>query len=683
MDGSQRWTAGIALGALLLGPTIVAGGPAQADPGTIVVTTLEDSGPGSLRAAIEQANASPADDTITFAPGVAGTITLTSGQLDVNVGPGSGDLTLQGPGDDVVTIDAQRHSRVLAVVGAAGDAPGTLTLSGLTVSNGKAEDDEWDGDGGGIDVQAASLEVSESTLSHNDGGYEGDGGAVHLDAAGASGLSVSVTDSTVADNVAGLQGGGIAVEGAAPLTVTRSVVLHNAAFSYSGYDGSALGFGGGIAAPDVTVVGSRVSTNAAGERGGGIWGAHVTVVRSTLDHNGARQEGGGLSVEPAYGETSGELHLSSSTVTADRARQGGAVFIAGATTAQVTASTLADNQALVSTGGIATGVQDGAWPEVSLASSVVAMNAQGDLGPAPQTFSVDHSLVQDPDEGTIVTPGGSIFGRDPLLAPLPEDPTALDAVMVPASNSPVVDRGKADGETTDQRGAPRPVDDPQVADALDGTDIGAVELTAQEQQSLPQLASVTRPTITPTHPAIGDTVTTTGGTWAGTDVTLSYQWYAAGEPIPGATSSSYVIDGSVWGPGTADTAGAYDGGPVVTVRVTASAPGHRDAVVTSDPTAGLVRGTPTGGRPATIRGTLKIGSDLTPRTHAGSWSPRPDQVTTWWRVGGRLVHSGGPHLTLHVRKWMKGKTITLGVRYESPLGWKNPPISRVRRHWPS
>jgi hypothetical protein len=72
------------------------------------VTTLADSGPGSLRAAIELANATPADDTIDFA--VSGTIVLAS-TLEAAVGGGK------------LTIDGAHQAR---------REPGTFVLRGVT-----------------------------------------------------------------------------------------------------------------------------------------------------------------------------------------------------------------------------------------------------------------------------------------------------------------------------------------------------------------------------------------------------------------------------------------------------------------------------------------------------------------------------------------------------------------------
>ena len=47
-------------------------------PSTFTVTNMNDSGPGSLRAAVLAADAHPGPDTINFKPGLSGTIRLTT-----------------------------------------------------------------------------------------------------------------------------------------------------------------------------------------------------------------------------------------------------------------------------------------------------------------------------------------------------------------------------------------------------------------------------------------------------------------------------------------------------------------------------------------------------------------------------------------------------------------------------
>src|SRR5947207_15969266 len=61
---------------------------------TFTVTTLADSGPGSLREAVTSANAAAGADIVQFAHGLSGTINLAS-QLDV-----TDDLTINGTGPD-------------------------------------------------------------------------------------------------------------------------------------------------------------------------------------------------------------------------------------------------------------------------------------------------------------------------------------------------------------------------------------------------------------------------------------------------------------------------------------------------------------------------------------------------------------------------------------------------------
>jgi hypothetical protein len=55
----------------------------RALPSVFTVLNLADSGLGSLRQAVLDANAQPGANVIDFAPGLEGTITLSSGQLDV------------------------------------------------------------------------------------------------------------------------------------------------------------------------------------------------------------------------------------------------------------------------------------------------------------------------------------------------------------------------------------------------------------------------------------------------------------------------------------------------------------------------------------------------------------------------------------------------------------------------
>src|SRR5690349_21903848 len=74
-----------------------------ASAATFTVVNTNDSGTGSLRQAIIEANGAAGPDDIVFAPTLQGTIVLTSGQLMVTdsltiAGPGAGKISVSGNG---------------------------------------------------------------------------------------------------------------------------------------------------------------------------------------------------------------------------------------------------------------------------------------------------------------------------------------------------------------------------------------------------------------------------------------------------------------------------------------------------------------------------------------------------------------------------------------------------------
>jgi len=72
------------------------------------VSVTTDTGVGSLRDAVSQANANAGPDTITFAPGLSGLIRLTSGALPITAN--GEDLTITGPGRDVITVSGDANA---------------------------------------------------------------------------------------------------------------------------------------------------------------------------------------------------------------------------------------------------------------------------------------------------------------------------------------------------------------------------------------------------------------------------------------------------------------------------------------------------------------------------------------------------------------------------------------------
>lgn len=109
---------------------------------------------------------------------------------------------------------------------------------------------------------------------------------------------------------------------------------------------------------------------------------------------------------------------------------------------------------------------------------------------------------------------------------------------------------------------------------------------------------------------------TATGTSSTAEATLSYQWFADGQPIEGATGATYVVE-----PGVA--------GAAITVRVTASAPGFVDRSIVSDPTLRVLQATT-----PTIDGTPVVGERLT--AVPGAWTEGA-RLTYQWYVGDRAI----------------------------------------------
>jgi hypothetical protein len=663
--------------------------PAQAGPGPFVVTTNSDSGPGSLRAALAAAANAASDDTVTFDPTVTGTITLSSGELDTTVGGTSGNVVIDGPGN--LTVDAGHLSRVLSVVGSGGAVRPTATVSGLTLTGGATplnnpedggavratgadlaldgvvvSDSRSGKSGGGVSVAGGSLTLLSSAITGNTTTTDQDfstltpddgGGGLSVDANGAAGVGLAVTDSTVSGNTTSGRGGGVRAVGGASATITRSTVSGNrATHTFRGVEVAAVvGLGGGIAAPDLTVVDSSITGNEAGSKGGGVAGRSLVATGTTIADNVAGQAGGGLAVD---GSTAGaHLDVTSSTVSGNRADLGGGAYTEAVVPIRLTTSTVTANPA-VTGGGLYSTTMD-----LTAKGSIVAMNTGGDLAGAGNA-TLTRSLVQEPRGVTYVDAGGSVTGADPLLGPLADNggPTWT---TLPAPNSPVIDQGDAFGATTDQRGSARATDISSVPNAADGSDMGAVELTQTEDSNgLPQVAVTARPTITGTT-RVGQTLHTDGGTWAPAGVTKSYQWLRGSLPIPGATQASYTLTPADWGQNWYGD----DQRIRLSVRVTASASGYRDSsAVLSDSNAFVGLGDLRVSRPPSLTGRLRVGSTVHAWARLGSISPRPATVFYQWFVHGRwLTRARSSSLVL--KPWMRGKRVRVVFGYAAVPGY--------------
>jgi len=214
------------------------------------VSNLNDSGEGSLRDAIAQANSMAGTDEIDFAAGLSGgTIALSSGELEITQA-----LTIDATAlAQSVTIDANHQSRIFNVTAGTGG----LTLMGLTITGGRTTGDNdtplsTTYNGGAIRFASNGLLTIANSLITGSltQGLGATGGAIFSYGA------LVLRDSTVSGNqTMALSAWGAGIAGYGGITIRRSTITLNHTY----------GSGGGVAilGSGLTVSGSIIAGNAA------------------------------------------------------------------------------------------------------------------------------------------------------------------------------------------------------------------------------------------------------------------------------------------------------------------------------------------------------------------------------------------------------------------------------------
>lgn len=419
--GLRRWRKGSGLVAMvvlagLLSVAALLWPVATVVAATITVDRTDDPNPTglactaapndcSLRAAIIAANGMAGADTIVLASGQTYTLSRDA--------DGSGHVTDSGANNDDLDVTSQitiegngatieRSTAVTCTpdgTAATGEfrifevaSTGTLTLQNVTVRNGCASGGSPDSDGGAI-LSLGPLTLTNSTLSQNSA--FGDGGAIW------NASPLTLTNSTLSDNSAGFNGGGIATFAGSsdPVVITDSTISENStnlgdgggifnggtltiarsSLSNNFATGSFNGGGGILTSGTLTITDSTLSGNSTGGDGGGILngGGTLTIVNSTLSDNSA-DRGGGI------GNVFGTTTITNSTLSGNSANRGGGIGITNDdTAARVSFTTIAENSATLSGGGIYVDTES----TVTIKNSLVGNNTNGDDCSISGTFT--------------------------------------------------------------------------------------------------------------------------------------------------------------------------------------------------------------------------------------------------------------------------------------------------------
>ena len=426
-------------------------------PSTFLVTRLADSGTGSLRQAVSDANARPGADLIRFSLGLTGTIRLSSGQLDV-----TDDLTVTGPGTTRLAVSGSGVSRVLHV------APGVAAnVSGLTVTGGRALDF-----GGGIlnegDLSLSFCRVVGNVAFTKNPDEEADGGGISNTGTMTVRFSVIAsntltgTDDPSVDGV-NISGGGISSEGAgASLIITDSSISFNTAPNAGGLriaEGSTLTFarnlvegntalqtlGGGVGlddAPATTLADSVFRNNRVlgmdsvfGAFGGGLHNEHsgTTVINCVFEGNRSAGFGGGLN------NFAGTLTVRDSLITHNSAVTGGGLSnVFGGSDMVLERTLLQGNTASRDGGGIATATNPvfGSPAQLEVRQSVLSGNTAGGNGGGISFAAGDVLILNDVliTRNTANSAGGTGRGGGLYVGSAPGTEDLTGAVIV--LNSP-------------------------------------------------------------------------------------------------------------------------------------------------------------------------------------------------------------------------------------------------------
>lgn len=297
---------------------LLSGGVHAAD---FEVTTLSDSGDGSLRWAIDQAESSEGQDNITFASSLSGAINLQSPLPMITEG-----LSITGPG---ITLNAEGISVLEGteppVINIYTQIPyQTFSLAGMTIrgsDSGAVRADLYYGRyssvalsdmvvtgntvRSAIDVNYGNLTITDSVISGNSANRSGAG--VSFDYG-----ELSITDSEISNNttVEGDDGAGISVRDA-QFNIADSEISNNTT-TYGGNGGGlSLRYSQGV------IERSSITGNTAAGSGGGIsmGGTRLTVVNSNVDDNSAARNGGGIQSASFYGR----LEIQNSSISGNQA----------------------------------------------------------------------------------------------------------------------------------------------------------------------------------------------------------------------------------------------------------------------------------------------------------------------------------------------------------------------------
>ncbi len=408
--------------------------------GTFTVTNTLDSGPGSLRHAIEDASLNMESDLIEFDPLLAGqTISLNESLIIAD-----DDLTFDGSRASGLMISASFNSRVLEVKTSA-----IVEIVQLTLADGDASSEPTN-IGGGV-LNMGTLFITTSTITNSTANI---GGGIYNDAGTATITHSTITNNTAATAPSGFRGGGAVANHSGVVTIENSTISGNRAGSSTVLSNNA--FGGGVFnrgnVGTVMVINSTVSGNEASDDGAGLYnhtGDNMMVISGTVTDNASASEGGGI-------DNFGTIEIQNT-------------ILAGNTAG---VSAVSNCRSLF--GGSITSKGH------SLIGPGCSFNGPTGTDLVLGQGSLEGLTISDVLDPTLAANGGPTYSHA-LVTEAPD--FEVDNLALEVGN-PAIDAGSCGGidgkgVDIDQRSLDRAFDHPTLPNTDDGCDIGAFEVTTE------------------------------------------------------------------------------------------------------------------------------------------------------------------------------------------------------------
>ena len=382
-------------------------------------------------------------------------------------------VEIRGSGRDLVSITNILGTRAFFIKNNSANA--TFSLSDLSLVDNQT-DPNLDDSGAAINVfLSGNSQLTLQRIMFRGNIVADKGGAIYINSISSDNLTL-IKDCTFENNQASSQQGNVAGGGAINIGGNQNVVIQNSTFLNNQVNNSNL-----LQPLEDASGGAILIRSALG------FESILSIEDSTFSGNTATGVGGAIAIEgPGFPINNSSVTIKRSTITLNTSDAnnnhtlsgGGGIYTSSQTNLKIVSTIVANNSdnAQITATDI----------EIDLTANITSLgyNLIGDNSTVSSNFPAGVHNVNNDIVGTNVAP------IDPQLNPI-DDNSGPTQTHLPLNSSDVIDQGKCIVANQDQRhffnsvSTLRIVDIASIPDAIDGCDIGAVELNTTTSNPFP------------------------------------------------------------------------------------------------------------------------------------------------------------------------------------------------------